>query len=544
MSDRTKIRFNVLAIICILIFCFVITPITLQNDTYYTIKVGEHIAENGIDEMDPFSWHEDLPYTYPHWLYDVSTYYIYNIGGMSAIYIATVILSMILGITIYITNVKISKNYLTSFLLTLGVMWAMKGFIAARAQLVTFILFVLTLYFIEKFIDTKKKRYAIGLVIIPIIIANVHSAVWPFYFVIYLPYIAEYLLILIRDYHLVYRIEMIIINNIIKAQNKKNNKEKVEKLEQKKQKCIAKFETYKEKLRKINENPYRIKMEKKDNVKWLILIAIICLFTGLLTPIGDSAYMYTIKIMQGNTTGSINEHLPLVLSNHKLAIVSIVLFLAILIFTDAKVKLRDLFMISGLCALMFFSQRQFSMFVIIGVFVLNKLICSLFDKYDPDGTKKFIKLMTTISGRIVTLILIVLIAVVIFKDKVDDTIVDDASYPVEASKYIKENLNLDNIRLYNEYNYGSYLLFEEIPVFIDSRCDLYTPEFNNQDKDIFSDFMNISNINVYYEEQFEKYDITHVMMYKNAKLNLLLSKDDNYNELYNDGNFVIYERLK
>jgi len=73
MDEKTKIKFNVLAIICILVFSFVITPKTLQNDTFYTISIGEHIVENGIDREDPFAWTE-LKYTYPHWLYDVATY--------------------------------------------------------------------------------------------------------------------------------------------------------------------------------------------------------------------------------------------------------------------------------------------------------------------------------------------------------------------------------------------------------------------------------------------------------------------------------------
>ena len=68
--DKTSIRFNILAIILIAIFCFAISPITLQNDTFYTIKIGEHIINNGIDMHDPFSYH-DISYTYPHWLYDV-----------------------------------------------------------------------------------------------------------------------------------------------------------------------------------------------------------------------------------------------------------------------------------------------------------------------------------------------------------------------------------------------------------------------------------------------------------------------------------------
>ena len=91
-------RIDVIAIVSIIIFAFSITPITFQNDTYYTIAIGKHILENGIDMQDPFSWHENLPYTYPHWAYDTGTYIIYNlgenigIGGFTAVYIATVVL--------------------------------------------------------------------------------------------------------------------------------------------------------------------------------------------------------------------------------------------------------------------------------------------------------------------------------------------------------------------------------------------------------------------------------------------------------------------
>ena len=73
---KSSIKFTILAVILIAIFCIAITPVTFQNDTYYTIKVGEHIAKNGIDGEDPFSWHENLGYTYPHWGYDLVTYFI------------------------------------------------------------------------------------------------------------------------------------------------------------------------------------------------------------------------------------------------------------------------------------------------------------------------------------------------------------------------------------------------------------------------------------------------------------------------------------
>ncbi len=78
MDKKTKIKFNILAIVYIMMFSFAIAPKTLQNDTYYTIATGKYIVEHGIDGTDPFAWTE-LKYTYPHWLYDVFIYKIYSV---------------------------------------------------------------------------------------------------------------------------------------------------------------------------------------------------------------------------------------------------------------------------------------------------------------------------------------------------------------------------------------------------------------------------------------------------------------------------------
>ena len=48
LEKKQAIRFHTMAIILIIIFCMAITPKTLQNDTFYTIKIGEYILENGI----------------------------------------------------------------------------------------------------------------------------------------------------------------------------------------------------------------------------------------------------------------------------------------------------------------------------------------------------------------------------------------------------------------------------------------------------------------------------------------------------------------
>lgn len=559
MDKKIKIKFNVLAIFIIMLFCFALTPKTLQNDTYYTIAIGEHIMENGIDMVDPFSWHEDLPYTYPHWAYDVATYLVFQageaigIGGFMAIYIATVLLSISLGIVVYYALRKICKNDLVSFFITLAIMYLLKNFIAARAQLVTYILFALTILFIENFIATGKKRYAVGLIIIPIIIANVHAAVWPFYFVLYLPYIVEYILAAFSESQIYYKLVIKFNKRKLKKMTLKNKpQEKIDAMTKKIDDWQAVMEKAEMKRIKRREHPYKIILNKDNNIKYLIIIMIICIFTGFLTPIGTTPYTYLPKTMAGNTMNSISEHLPLTLINDLKTLTVIVLFLLILIFTDTKIKLRDLFMVGGLLLLAFMSRRQVSMFVLIGGIVFAKLIVALIDKYDTKGTEQTMKAMTSIVGRIITLLLGIIVSFMLYRGKPNSPIIDESSYPVKACDYILENIDISTMRIFNEYNYGSYILYRGIPVFIDSRADLYTPEFNGKKneegkyvgRDIFSDCINISNISTYYENKFEQYGITHVLIRDNSKLNMFLSRDkEHYKELYSDDSFVLYERV-
>ncbi|MBR3325015.1 MAG: hypothetical protein IKG14_03100 [Clostridia bacterium] len=557
-----KISFNILAIFCIILFCMAITPRSYQNDTFYTVKLGQLVRENGIDYKDHYSWHENLEYLYPHWLYDVATSIIYDLaGGFTGVYIATMLLSILLGITIYWANKKICKNDVVSFIITIGQMYLIKDYVAARAQLVTFILFALTIIFIEKFLEKPKWTCAIGLLIIPILIANFHSAVFPFYFVIFMPYVGEYLIRIILDLHLPHKIYQTYIKQSIKYNNNKLKKVEKDKakyyqarlsiMNKKMEQSEEKFNKFIIKQKDRRKDPYKVSLERNDNTKWLILIMVIALFTGLLTPLRDMPYTYTWRIMKGNTAQSVSEHLPLTLIDNKPILISITGTIALLIFTKVKIRLRDLFFVAGLTLLTLITRRQASMLAIFGGFALARMATEIIDYYDKKGLKDLAIYMTTITGELLTITLILCLSYVQFKPKMSEVYVNDKSYPVKACEWIKENIDYKNMKIFNDYNYGSYMLFEDIPVFIDSRCDLYTPEFNGvydsvdkkfKGQDIFSDFMNISTLSAYYETKFEEYDITHVITKPNSKLNMFISRDNNYKEIYKDDNFLIYER--
>lgn len=491
---KSKKKFIGLVIIFISILGISLVNKSLQNDTLYTIKIGKLILDNGIDMMDHFSWH-NLSYTYPHWLYDVFIYLIYSINGFKSIYISTIIIYVILMISIFFVNIKINKNYTSAAVSAIVCSLALGGFATARAQLVSYIIFIWEVYFIESLLETGKKKYIIFLLLSSILICNIHLAVWPFYFILFLPYIAEY------------------ITYKIFKKFKKDNK-----------------------VSKYLENKFTI--TRTTNIKYLILTIILSTLTGLLTPLNDTPYTYMYKTMIGNSQEYINEHKALTWIESPFVIIIVVetILLGIL----SKFKVSDIYMLGGLTLMTITSNRHLSFLALIGTLCLARVFTRFFEKSPIKIDNKVIKFTTKYSVMIPIIIVISLLGITIYNNtnKKRDYL-NKEFYPIEAVKYIKNNLDIDNIKLFNEYNFGSYLLFNDIKVFIDSRADLYTKPFSHLEYDIFDDYMySPSN----YHEKFDFYKITHVLIYKASAINNVLENDENYNVLYEDDNFVLYEK--
>ena len=202
-------------------------------------------------------------------------------------------------------------------------------------------------------------------------------------------------------------------------------------------------------------------------------------------------------------------------------------------------------MLGGLCYLMFTTKRQLTMFVLICSMILNKSLVELVQLYTKTEIKEITEKATKPLIALAITVVMLSFSYYMIKGKLDDEFISSTDYPVAACDYIVNNIDLGRARFYNEYNYGSYLLYRGIPVFIDSRADLYAPEFSGKEDDIFMDFIDTSNIGRFYEDTMQKYGITHVITYKNSKMNMIIvdTHDEKYKELYSDDNFVIYERI-
>lgn len=485
---KNKNLVTIVSILIIVLLCCAFTVRTFQNDTFYTIKIGESILEHGIDMKDHFSWH-NLDYTYPHWLYDIAIFKIYDIGGFNGLYISNIITFIIIGIAFYFINLKQNKSYFVSLLFSILAVIMLARFVTARAQLVTYLFFILEVFFIERLLSSSKKRYAIGLFVLCILIANVHAAVWPFYFILMLPYLVEWFVAFISN----------------KIKNKPN---------------LGVFSD-------------KIMLEKNKNIKYLAIVFVISLFLGLITPIGDIPYTYFIRTLQGNTMEYIDEHKPLVLIENLFVIGYLAIMLVVMIFTKTKAKLSDYLMMAGLLLMTFMSLRHISFLGIIGMFYLCRLVCNI--GYIKDN--KVFDFELPNYGLFVILVTIVITSGFVYNINSDADFINTNIYPVSMVNYMKRNMNMDKVKLYNEYDFGSYLILRDIPVYIDSRSDLYTEGFNGE-YDIFTECMEITED---YGRVFKKHDITHILTYKTTYLSQILAVSPNYDVVHKDGRFVLYE---
>ena len=469
---------NIILILIIMLFMASCVNKTLQNDTFFTIALGENTVEHGIEKYDQLVWHEELEFIHLRWLFDVLIYFIYSISSFNGIYIFVIIMSIIQGLLYYFIVNKFTKNKSLAFIATLVTMYFNKNELAARGQIMSFTLFLLEFYCIEALMKTNKKRYIILLLIIPILIVNFHASVFPMYFVFYLPYIAEFI--------------------------------------------FAKL-----KLNKTEDSKFII---EETNIAKLLIIMIFSLILGFCSPIGIDAYKYMFKVMSGISTEFIVELQPISLMGDIYYSILICLCIALIGFTKTKINLTDGLYILGVIFL--------SLVASICIFrILNNFIKENNFKMDFLNSK-FKNLFI-----ILFLMSLTLFSTTTLVNELGEDYVDSKQMPINATNYILSSVDLENMKIYNHFNFGSYLEMKGIKVFLDSRSEMYTKEFNPETT-ILEDWFNLTSGLIHYNEIFDKYEITHALLRNDELVNLYIKNDPKWNEIYQDDMFSIYERVE
>lgn len=472
----------------LLIICFItsITPKGFQNDTFFTIAIGNRVLEYGVETEENLVWHDGLEYTNSRWLFDSIIATINNKFGYAGIYIFVMIMASLQAILYYYIVNQITKNKYISFLITLFIMYISKNAIAARSQVVSFLLFILEFYVIEKLLETNKNRYFVILSIIPLILVNLHASVFPMYFVIFLPYIAEFILAKLK------------IN--------------------------------------INDN---IVIENR-NIKKLIIALILGIILSFCTPKGVSPYTDMFKAMGGIAIEVITELQPIDITEEFYFWIMLIVSIFVMIFTKTKMKITDGFFILGFALMSLVTYRCIFFFYLISSIGIIRMINDFIRENNANNIK--------INNKIKILIIIMIYIAIgissinrLYANLIYDY-VDTVNYPVNATNYILNNVDLENMRIYNHFNFGSYLEVNGIKAFIDSRSGVFTEEFN-PGTTILDDWWEASYGSKHYSEVFDKYNITHALLYNEELITIYISDDEDWKLIYQDDKFSIYERV-
>ena len=486
---KNKKLYIVFSMLLIVIILMTVTK-EMQNDTFFTIATGEHILQEGYDNVDHLTWHENLGFYKLRWAFDVAIAFIYNTFGFAGIYAFVVIIASLTGLSLFNILLKQKNNIVLSFIATVISMLLMTSnwSFTARGQIISYLLLLLEIYFIEKLISTKQKRYYIIFFVMSALIVNFHASVWYMTIILVLPYLAE-----------------AIMHKIMKNKNLEKSK--------------------------IILEPISIKM---------LIIVILCLVLGsFISPIGIYTYTYMFKVIGGISSTFISELQQTDIISSIGMILGLIVIDILMLATKSKMKLSDILLFFGLYFMAILARRNQAFLYLIGTIPVVRLITNFFETYDTENILE--KLNNFFSKNWVlgcTTIVIVIGLSSNMVTRIREKYVNEKKYPVEAVNFIKENLDYKNLKIYNSFNYGSYLELSGIPAFVDSRSEIFTEEFNNVT--ILKDWLETSRGNVNYNDTFAKYEIDYAIVEDKEIINTYISADENYEKVFDDETFSIY----
>lgn len=110
------------------------------------------------------------------------------------------------------------------------------------------------------------------------------------------------------------------------------------------------------------------------------------------------------------------------------------------------------------------------------------------------------------------------------------------TYPVAAVDFL-ESAGLDESRGYNDYGWGGYLIWRDIPVFVDGRADVYGDEFLYY-------YLQAFDVKSDWRQPLDEFAVTYVLLHKGSGLATLLRESDEWNQRYVDSLAVVFQRAE
>ncbi len=463
---------------------FALCPLLLyqpvfQNDTYWLINTGKYIANCGLPHIEPFTIHNGLNFMVQQWLSTIFFYQCYQIGGYAGVHIMIAVIYALTLFLIYRLAIRVSEgNRLICAYLTSFIGIGLYIYMVPRPQVFSLLMLIVEISLLEYFLCFPKKLWLV-IVALPLLSACLIN----FHAAMWPVFMLLFIPYLIDGFRFEFG---------------------------------------------------RIAGQKYDK-KHLFLGLLLSVLAGFANPYGYRALVYLYK-SYGNS--SINLYVREMLSPDFKSLAGYFIFASIIavflmyFIVNSTTKLRYILLTIGTLYMGLSSLRSFWLFVVFGFVSLAHYLRNVHLSSAVPAKRR------TISVTIA--VLTMLFARVSYIRNLGTP--EENHRPEEAVCYIKNNINLSKMRLFNSYITGGYIEFRGIRTFIDSRAEIFTKKLNGKE-DIFKDYFETVSGRMHYSDLIAKYAFTHFLVNKDDVMNVCLKHDYRYKVIYEDKRFVLYEKI-
>lgn len=438
-----------------------------DNDIWFLMANGKYVLGHGIPYIDPLSIHEGLNYVMQQWLSAVILYGSYRLFGKFGLLVFLTIIFFVITFIYYkLCMLVTNKNKKLSFLITILIMTLSKAYIVSRPQIFTYIVLLLELMCMEKYIKSKNWKMLIPMPFLSILLINLHASMWLLQFVFMLPVLAN---------------------------------------------CIY--------IKGITIDKVQLKP---------MLITIVLMFLGgFLNPYGWNSMIFvfsTYGIPEINVFISEMQTSNMLMFHWRACVCLALSYIALLFIFKKKTDVRFILFFCGMFLFSSMHGKCLIYFILYFGYILGDYLAKI--KPIKLNVNPYIK--RAFSGLCVGLFFCLIYTAVFTTVALFKNYDMSTNALGDMVRYVKKNYDVDDIILFVSFEDGGYTEFEGIKSYIDPRAELFTKKLNGKE-DILKEYVNIGKLESDKDAFIKKYNFTHLIVSRTDQyLYDYLSKDEDY----------------
>ena len=268
----------------------------------------------------------------------------------------------------------------------------------------------------------------------------------------------------------------------------------------------------------------KIESKKLDKVqiKRYLIVSLLCMLSVCINIHGYRMFIYPYQnMLDKDMVSNILEWRSTSLNelSHYIFIIFVLFVTSIFLFTKRRISFIDLILFC-FCVFLGLKSVRFWFYTYI---VMSYIVYNYIEESDDEDILEIGMIFFTVVFSFVFLI------------NIYKLFPKSYSYALDSKdiNYIKK---IKPKKLFNAYNYGGDLVYNDIKVFVDGRADLYSSS------GVFSDFVSIEKLDGDFYSLMCKYGFDYYLVDKNTNIDYYLRYNDKYNLLYMNGDVKIYEK--